>query len=373
MEKYKLPKLNDRDNDLTKQWYVEYQFLHPETDVYVRFREWISMRLKTGVARREKATEIKDRLSKWLKKGGNPFRDQEIGGRELLKTMDHILALKKTSTSQRTYSTYKSAYKHFTTYLSGIKKETLRLSDMNLDIALDFMDWIKLSRKLSNRSYNNVRTNLQVFFNEMQRRNYITVNPFAQIALLPETEPTILMFAPSELKKIKTVLRDEDFRLYCVAGLIFYCALRPAEIMRLKVKDFYLEEKAIHIGGAQTKNKKGAWINIPNARFAEDLKRLGLENYNEEWYVFNRHLVPAPKETAPTRIAERWRIWANAKGIKRCIYDLKHTVAGMSQDNGMPARDLQLHFRHSSLDVTQKYLDRFRRAPGPGFLKYPKM
>jgi len=373
MEKYKLPKLNDRNNDLSKQWYVEYQFLHPETEKFERHREYISQKVKTGSERREKAAEIKDRLTKWLRKGGDPYRDKSMGSRPLLKVLEHLLSIKKTSTRGRSYSTYKSAIKIFSDYLEQQGKLGLRINELNLNIVLDYMDYLKLEKGLGNRSYNNMRMNLKVFMNEMERRGYLLVNPFKMIDPLPEEEPRLNAFTRKELDIVKNELRVEDFRLYCVAGLIFYCALRPAEIMRLRIRDLILDEKAIHISGNQTKNSKSDWICIPDDQFVEDLKSLELDKVNQDFFLFNRHLMPANRETAPTRIAERWRTWAKTKGITRHIYDLKHTVAGMSLDNNMPARDLQLHFRHSSLEITEKYLNRFRRTPGPGMSRYPKM
>ncbi len=97
------------------------------------------------------------------------------------------------------------------------------------------------------------------------------------------------------------------------------------------------------------------------------------EAYPKEFFIFARHLMPGPKEAAPTRIAGYWRAWAKKNGITRNIYDLKHTAAGMAADNGVPMRDLQLHFRHSANGITEKYLDRFRKLPGPGLAHYPSM
>ena len=77
--------------------------------------------------------------------------------------------------------------------------------------------------------------------------------------------------------------------------------------------------------------------------------------------------MPGMKEIAPTRIAEAWRAYANRHGITKNIYDFKHTGNGFAFDQGMNARDIQLQNRHSSLNETQKYLNKFRRIASDKF------
>jgi integrase len=80
------------------------------------------------------------------------------------------------------------------------------------------------------------------------------------------------------------------------------------------------------------------------------------------------------KMVAPTRIAECWRKFAKEFGIKKNIYALKHTGNGMALENGANIRDLQLQNRHSSLDQTQRYLDRFSRNVSEKFINsFPKL
>jgi integrase len=371
MNPYKRAKLNDRNNDLSKNWYVEYQYLHPETKQWVRYRTWISSRLKTGTARREKAAEICKNLNAWLISGGNPFARELAGCRLLKDSLLYILSIKESNCRRRTYHTYKHVIMLFFKFLDKKKLSGITIEDMSSSIAQEFMDWTKLEHGVQNRTHNYYLMDISTFFNELVSRNLIAANPFKGIKKLEAEETSIVAFKKSELELVKTKLKEDDKILYCIAGLIFYCALRPAEIMRLKVADLYLEQGVVHVNGGQAKNKKNAWVNIMNKDFIEDLKSLNLEVYPEEFFIFTRHLKPGIKEAAPTRIAERWRKWANENNIKRNIYDLKHTAAGLANDNGVPLRDLQLHFRHSELSITEKYLQRFRRVPGPGLLKYP--
>lgn len=373
MANYKLAKLNDREHDLKKPWFVEYQFMHPETKEWTRFRTWISIRLKTSKARREKAEPIIKNLNKWLKAGGNPFSTENLRSKTVSDALNNILELKKFNCRVRTHHTYKHVIGLFNEFLVEHKMANLKLDEMNSAIAQDFLDWLKRVQKMQNRTHNYMRMHMSCFFNDLKRRNQIEDNPFQHTGKLQVEETSLVAFKADELNLVRTKLKEDDKILYCIAGLIFYCALRPAEIMRLKIGDLFLEEGLIHISGGQSKNKKVAWINVCSNDFLQDLKSMNWNAYPKDFFLFTRHLKPGEKEAAPTRIAERWREWANKNNISRNIYDLKHTAAGMAADNGVSMRDLQLHFRHSAIGITEKYLDRFRTLPGPGLIRYPSM
>lgn len=145
--------------------------------------------------------------------------------------------------------------------------------------------------------------------------------------------------------------------------LIFYCFLRPAEIMRMKAEDVDYARKTINVRGAMSKNRKTAVVAVPEL-VIELLRESGRDKAEKDFYLFTKKLKPGKQMAAPTRMAEIWRKWANDNGIDKCIYHLKHTGVGMAIEAGMNLRDLQLQLRHHSLDMTQIYLDKFRREPG---------
>jgi hypothetical protein len=41
---------------------------------------------------------------------------------------------------------------------------------------------------------------------------------------------------------------------------------------------------------------------------------------------------------------------------------MKHTSNGLAFYSGIPSRDIQLHNRHSSLEQTEQYLNRFSKV-----------
>jgi integrase len=164
-----------------------------------------------------------------------------------------------------------------------------------------------------------------------------------------------------ELAIMQKKLPSWNFDLYCVACLVFYCFIRPQEIVRLKVDHFRLPSRMIVIPGSVSKNKKHEVVQIPNALMPV-LMRLNL-NFPGDHFVFSRKLKRGDKEIAPTRLAEQWRHFANEFGLTKNLYSLKNTGVGMAIENGINLRDLQLQLRHHSLEMTQIYLDKFKRRP----------
>ena len=116
-----------------------------------------------------------------------------------------------------------------------------------------------------------------------------------------------------------------------------------------------------------TKNKKSQVITIPEI-MKKNLKHWK-RNYPDDYYLFSTNLIPGEKEIAPNRIAGAWRKFTETFELtKKNIYDLKHTGNGFAFDQGLNTRDIQLQNRHSSLDQTQQYLNKFRRKPSDKFM-----
>jgi len=362
MTNYKLAKLNDAGGNLQARWFVYYSYLHPETAKKERFRIYISSTLKTATARREKAEELKRAINDKLKRGWSPYQFESMKFSTVANALLFVLEIKKTTCRSRTHHTYKHLITFFIGYLEKKGLKNITLDCFNSHHAQAFLDYAKSEKGIANRTYNYYAMHMRIFFNFLIERDYTTFNPFQKIKKLTVEESEITCFTPKELHLIRTDLREKDFDLYIISCFIFYCAIRPAELMRLRVMDIKLDKDLIIIPANANKNKKYQTVTIPEP-FKRELLKFGL-NYPGEYYLFTRHLQRGKKQAAPTRIAGYWREWADQVGISKNIYSLKHTAAGMLIESGCDIRDLQLHFRHSSLEMTQIYAEKFKNRPG---------
>lgn len=360
MEKYRLAKLNDQGGDLSRQWYIYYSFQHPETRQMQRFKKAVSMRLLTKVARYSESQRIIKGINKWLREGNNPFSDSN-GNKNLCDALDEYVVSISHKHRKRSLHTYRCFSMKLKTYLKKIDKENMKVSEFTVEVAKKYLDCMINDHHLANRTYNNIKEASSTIFRYLVDKKYTDINPFRGIPKLQEEEAEITCLTPTELQLMKNKLPGENFPLYAISMMVFYCFLRPQEIVRLKAENIDLVHQRIRMGGQITKNKKTQVIVIPDP-LLEVLVKLKNLNTQSDNYIFSTNLKPGTTEIAPTRIAEAWRKWADVHDVHKTIYHLKHTGVGMAIEAGINARDLQLQLRHGSLDETQKYLEKFNNV-----------
>ena len=361
MDNFKTAKLYDAGGDLTKRWYIYYSFRSPETGKYRLFQRWIPQKIMTCSGRRDCAHKMIKSINQKLRQGFNPFAQIEKKYSTISLAMNYVVSIKETSCRKRTHHTYSSMVNTFTDWLKKKRIENLPVDDFNYYHAQEFMDYTKAKLKNSNRTHNNRVTAMRTMFKVLVKREWILINPFERIEMMPEEQPEIIAFTVDELMIMQQHLPAWSYDLYVCACLIFYCFIRPQEMVRLKVSNIYLVNRAIVIPGHASKNKKQEVVHIPDALMPV-LLNMNL-NFPGDYFIFTKNQQRGPKEYAPTRIAEAWRKFADHHGIGKNIYSLKHTGVGLAIENGINIRDLQLQLRHSNLEMTQIYLDKFNSRP----------
>ncbi len=362
MEYYKLTKLDDANGDIKSRWYAYYSFVNPETEKFQRFKVGISIKLKTKTARHIRFTELKKQIDSKLLQGWNPFEDEKPELITCTRAIQLFLKVKEKATRRRSMHTYNSFADRFIDWLNKEKLQNLPVGQFSYYHAQKLMDYVITTFKINNRTYNNHIANYRTIFKFFERRELLLKNPFDKVEMLREDEGEIVAFSPEEWIILKNNLKNYDHQVWLAAMFIYYAALRPAEIMRLKFSNVDLLRQKIYCLSINSKNKRQQVIEIVD-QFQEILLQENWK-YPANYYIFSKNLEPGINENYPTRIAERWRKFANEYGIsERCIYDLKHNVAGRLIDANFNSRDIQMHFRHHSLDQTEQYISKFNNKP----------
>lgn len=362
MENYKYAKINDCGGDLAKRWYVSYYYKHPETGKFQRFVIWIPSTLKTKTARLKKASVIVENINIRLKQGFDPFECSTSRVKSLSEAIELALELKTNTCRERGARTYKNIS---TSFLAYLKRESLLekpADSFSFQRAQEYMDYLIVKKKVSNRTYNNHLLALKTLFNTLYDREIVTHNPFQRVKKLRLEDSAITAFTRDDLELVRSTLPEFYKPLWIIAQLVYFCFMRPTEIRRLRVKDFDLERQFITVHGHQSKNKKQELVVIPNP-LVKELKDFGIENLHPDLYLFSTRLLPGKSLINPDRISEWWNRYKKKVNLDKNIYDLKSTGVGMLFDSGANARDIQLQIRHHSLDQTIVYLNKFRRIP----------
>lgn len=368
---FKKAKLYDAEGNLAARWTVYYFFKDPDSGKYRRFSQYVSSKYLTRSQRYGRAREMVKEINYKLARGFNPFAHHNRSLTSLSASLDYYLETTDVFHRKRTNTSYKSYIKQFRKWTEENGYDKLSIESFNYNHAGQYMESVG-KRRISKRTYNNILQATKTCFNFLVEKEYLMVNPFFKQKKIKLEDTELIAFTPAELTTVSKTLADYDYNLYVIALLIFNCFLRPQEIVRLKVRHLKDIGKVLHVSGEISKNKKEETITLP-LNVKQAINKLDL-NYPGEYYVFSRGMKRAEKEIAPTRVAEAWAEYAKKNNIEKNIYALKHTGNGMAIENGASARDLQLQNRHSSLEETQKYLDRFSRRTSDAFLKsLPKL
>jgi len=366
MDDFKLPRIFDADSDLNQRWFVYYYYKNPDTGKFQRFRVFISSKYQTKTARYTHANEIKAEIKRKLLSGFNPFSSRTLGV-SLQKALDFAVDYKLSVTGKRTAFTYRSVAKLFLEWAETKEINDKPVKDCSRKHIQKYLDDCLIVEKVSNRTHNNRLRSLKTLFNVLLEREYVDFNPILGIKLIKVNEPGITAYTPEELATITGILPAYNYQLYVISQLIFYCFLRPAELVRLQFKDVMWDNQMILVPGNKSKNGKTETIVIPDQLF-ENLKDWN-RDYPSDWYLFGKMLNPGPEKISPNRISDWWRLFKKKYNFTKNIYDMKHTGNGMAFDQDLNARDIQLQNRHYSLDQTQQYLNKFRRKASDKFVK----
>ena len=268
------------------------------------------------------------------------------------------MAVKKNLVGHRMYLNYKCDIKKLTDWLIAQNLLNISVNQFSTYHARRFMDDITIKKKYKNITFNNLTRGYKTIFTFFMERELVTTNPFGKIPILIEEEAKIVAFTEKEWNIMYEKLPSYDPVLWLVANFIYFTAIRPAELMRLKFEDVDLKKQKIYCQGKNTKNHKTGIVEIPD-EFQILLNNTNWD-YPPHWYIFSFGLLPGENKTGPDLIFKYWRKFANKYNIKdRTIYNLKHNAAGRLIEAGFYARDIQMHFRHSSLSQTEEYINKF--------------
>lgn len=285
---------------------------------------------------------------------------------KLIEGLKIALELKKHEARKKTILDYSSLLERFTKYWEELGNIDSHLEDFTKLDALQYLDYVLLKKKVAPITRNNYLINMKSLFYVLVDRGYINNNPFVGIKRLKVPQKKRRVFSSAETGIICNFLKDKDNGLLLAISLCYYCALRPAELRRLKIEDIDVKTGMITLSGESTKNKNLARITMPN-HLIDFLKEIRITKYPLEYFVFGKDLLPAPARCGVNTICNKHRIVLKQLATynlltdieNKSFYSWKDTAARDMIEEGVNAAALMKHFRHSSLETTQRYLESF--------------
>lgn len=343
----------------TGDWYVYYTYRDPATGLMAPFKVRLGInRIKVLKEKQRYGTGIANDINNKLKNGWSPFVTASAVKKSatLKVVLLEYLALKKGALRKRSVQHYEHGINLISEFLVKNNIENIRPDQFTNVLAQAYSDFLITVKKHSGKSHNNQILNMGTFFNMMVDREIVVKNPFKVIKKKPVDTGKNLAYSDAQREEIKQYLEVNNPPIYMMVQFIYYCFIRPNELMQLQVKHIDFQGKQIQIPANVSKNRRQSSVEIPST-FFENVKNLYI-NTPPEHYLFGRGLIPSEISVHRNRATAAHKLILDHLKIKggHTLYSWKHTGAVAAIKSGMNPYSLMRQLRHSSLDQTMIYL-----------------
>lgn len=330
-------------------------------------------RIKGLTNRRTYARGVIKRLTDQLNRGWNPWIAKDVSElvefEEAVKRYEaHIEKMLASGYFRKeTYDGYKSYVKIMREYISKARP-IYYAYQFDRQFCVDFLDYVFIERDNGAQTRNNYLNFLRVFSGFLVEKSYLKskptdgISPISKRLYKKEREciPLDVVGRIAEYCREK----EPDFLFACY--LLYYCFIRPVEMTRLKVCHFNLKTCTLTIPGELSKNKITQTITLPKKVIQYGIE-IGVFSAPMEDYIFSTGLKPGRLEIDPKHFRDHWDKVRRALNLRKewKFYSLKDTGITEMCDNEVAPRSVKDQARHSSLAITDIYLEkRKRNAPG---------
>lgn len=375
---------------LEKDWFVYYSF-RSKIDGKLKRMPFVKAganRFKTKEERYEYLKTLKDALEYLLKKGLNPYEDndpnlienilketgtpvqvekskeipviesQTTNELSIKEATDFVLRMKSKTLAKNIYKNYENRIRKFTSLFD----EKIPISKIDKKAVNDYLNDTLL--KNSARTRNNHRTDLSTFFQTLEDNDIISNNFVKKIPVLKTKAEKNKTYTPTQEKDIFDYLEKNDTLLLLYIKFISYNFLRPVEVNRLMVKDIDLNDKKLYV---KTKNKPLKIKIIPDILLDElpDLSKLDQDNYlftpngfGLEWDAEENNRRDSFSKRFKTVVKDHFNL-----GSEYGLYSFRHTFITKlyrklrEEKSPFETKSILMNITgHSTMDALEKYL-----------------
>lgn len=374
---FKLPRLSKPDdNDLTKQWVVEYGVWSIPKEKIVRKR--IVLAAETAAQRLADAQYYIKQVTSLLESGNVIADAGKVEGsitekpvpvlvdKPIAELLLHEAAIQyldicKKTVVYNTYKCYKRSVFSLLTYLERNGMPNMRLVEFTQEDAYTYLDELKTVDKLGNRTRNNRMTDLVTVFNhfiDRDKSKTLVDNPFIKINKLP---------APKHKHQSYSRRQQEAYKDACIAlgydqlllfvRFMYYTFLRPGqELRRLQIRD--IRRDMIFVSATNAKTDEADYVDIP-AALEKLIQQYKLRDYPDNYYVFSYNDQPGEKLLGPNYLYRRHvKVLEkmNLTDTNHDLYSWKHTGAIALWDATHDIELIRRQCRHTDIGMTIQYL-----------------
>ena len=266
--------------------------------------------------------------------------------------LDYIILEK--GLTDNTRSSYTFDLECFNNYFRN-----MNIKDINKQDLLDYLKYLKETKKLSSRSIERHLTTLRGFYKYLKKMNIINEDITTNIDNLKLEKHLPSVLEPEEIDKLMDIKLNNPFniRTKAMLELMYSSGLRVSELVNLTINDIDLYNNIIIVNGKGRKERI-----VPIGEIAKE----SLSNYLSCRNVLLKKKNGNPNELflnnhglAITRNGFNYLLnnVLKEKGIDKKVspHTLRHSFATHMLDNGADLRTIQELLGHSDIVTTRIY------------------
>jgi integrase len=345
--------------------YIEFYAYDPSIG-RLRRKRIKTNRIKGVAKRRQYVRDLKKRLTDQLSRGWNPWIAKDTSElyvfEEVLQRYEmHIVKMLESGYYRKeTYNGYKSYLKILREYAIKVKP-LYYVYQFDRTYCVDFLDYVFIKRNNGAQTRNNYLHFLRLFSGFMLEKGYVKSRPTDGISpiskRLYKKERTVIPV--DKVAKIAEYCRVHDRHFLLACYLLYYCFIRPVEMVRLRIEFFNLKAGTITIPAECSKNKKKQTVTVPKKVLMYALE-LGIFSEPIQYFIFSDGLRPGENEINPKIFRDHWAKLRKPLGMRSewKFYSLKDTgITEMLKTQKVSTIEVRDQARHSSLSITDIYAE----------------
>lgn len=340
-------------------WVVEYYVYNPAKEKMERKRMLLNIlrkRYRTLSEFKVAANHIICTINAKLAGGWSPFGETEnIRYYTPLEEMMTLYIEEKTrELKPDTLRSYKSFCHIFGEWCQKTVPDCKCLL-FNHTLAVRYMDYVYMQRKVSATGYNNQLKMARALFSWAVQKCYCKENPFERLKNKREDEKRRILIPEETRRKIREYFAAYNPNYLIVLELVFTSLIRPREISRVQLKQINLQEHYIYMPGDKTKNGHHRY-----AFLSEELCRMIaplIEGKNGEWYLITQGYVPGKVQMDSKRYRKTWdKMRLDLKLPQEMqLYSLRDTGINNMLKAGIDPLTVMQAADHHDLTMTTRY------------------
>ncbi len=340
-------------------WVVEYYVYNPAREKMERKRMLLNIlrkRYRSISEFKVAANQIICTINAKLAGGWSPFCETE--NIRFYTTLDEVMRLyieeKARELKPDTLRSYKSFCHIFGEWCKQVVPDCKCIL-FNRTLAVRYMDYVYMQRKVSAIGYNNQLKMARALFSWAVQKCYCKENPFELLKNKREDEKRRVLIPEETRAKIRRYFSDYNPNYLIVLELVFTSLLRPREISRVQLQQINLKEHYIYMPADKTKNGHHRY-----AFLSEELCRMIaplIDQKPGDWFLMTQGYVPGREQMDSKRYRKTWdKMRRDLKLPQEMqLYSLRDTGINNMLKAGIDPLTVMQAADHHDLSMTTRY------------------